>query len=109
MKKITIGTSIYALLILTGGMIGYLKANSLMSLIMGGSFAVLLLLSAISMIKNQVLGYFSAIILTSALTVFFGYRFFTSWKMMPAGMMLILSVAMLGLLFAPKCTRCHSK
>lgn len=109
MKKVIIGIIVYAVFLFLGGVMGYVKANSLGSIIMGSISSILLLLSAVSIAKNQVLGYFSSIVLTVILTLFFGYRFFASWKMMPAGMMTILGIAMLGLLVYPRLckTSCH--
>lgn len=90
---------IYALLVIIGGMIGFVKANSVPSLIMGLTFALGLLLSAVSMIKGMKRGYYAAIALTLILTGFFAYRYVISLQMMPAGFMSILSIAVIIALF----------
>lgn len=96
MKNTAIFVLIYGLIILCGGMIGYKQAHSLPSLIMGTSFAVLLIMSALAIFKEYILGYFSAILLTAILACFFTYRYFLTHKFMPAGMMMTLSLILLS-------------
>lgn len=91
-------TLIYAALILIGGIIGFIKAQSLPSLIMGGTFALLLALSAVGMLKNYLLGQFIAIGLAALLALFFSYRFFLTMNFMPAGLIVILSLVVIFLL-----------
>lgn len=93
----------YALLIFFGGMMGYAKAHSLSSLIAGTLCAFLLSIAAIGMIKKSLLAYFVALGSVSSLILFFTYRFFLTNKFMPAGLMVLLSVAALSaLLFFTK-------
>lgn len=89
----------YALLVMIGGMIGFIKANSVPSLVMGVTFALGLLLSAVAMIKGIKRGYYAAIALAAILTVFFVYRYAISQQMMPAGFMSILSIVVIIALF----------
>ena len=91
-------TFVYAALILLGGIIGFIKAQSLPSLIMGGTFALLLALSAIGMLKNYLLGQFIALGLSTLLALFFSYRFFQTMNFMPAGLIAILSLVVIFLL-----------
>lgn len=101
---------IYGILLLIGGIMGHIKANSLPSLIMGTTFAVLIIACAIAMIKESVLGYTCAIVLSVLLTAFFTYRFFLSFKFMPAGLMAIVSIAVaLTLLWIKKNPVCRIK
>lgn len=88
----------YAAVILLGGIMGYVKAQSMASIIMGGSFAFLLALSAIGMLKNYLLGQFIAVGLAALLAVFFSYRFFQTMAFMPAGLIVILSLVVIFLL-----------
>ena len=80
MKYSAITAIIYSVLLFAGGMIGYYKAHSVPSLVMGTVFAVLLLISGIAMMKNSVLGYFSAAGFSLLLTIFFTYRFYLTEK-----------------------------
>lgn len=84
---------IYSLLILIGGMIGYSQAHSLPSLISGSIFGFLLLLCSIGMFKKSVLAYTLSLALSAMLTLFFFYRFIITMKLMPAGMMAIISLS----------------
>lgn len=90
---------IYALLVVIGGMIGFIKANSVPSLVMGMTFALGLLLSAVAMVKGIKNGYYAAIALTAILIAFFGYRYVITQQIMPAGFMSILSIVVIIALF----------
>lgn len=97
-----IATAIYAALLLIGGIIGYITAQSLPSLIMGIVFALLLGFLAFGMHKGCAISRTGALALTGVLFAFFTYRFYvTSYKFMPPGLMVLLSAALiLYLLFA---------
>ncbi len=103
--KVT-ATATYALFVLIGGLIGYLKAGSYPSLMMGAVFSILLFFCSFAIFKKSVLGHVLTLILSSFLLVFFGFRFFQKPAFMPAGLMVILSFAMLSvfLFTAPKKT-----
>lgn len=99
MKLKAVVTLIYSLLVIVGGLMGYVKANSLPSLIMGSVFGLLLLLCAIAIFRESVLGHFSAIGISIILLSFFTYRFFQTYSLMPAGLMIMVSVMLLIVLF----------
>ena len=88
---------IYIVLLVVGGLIGFLKANSKMSLYMACGFAVALALCAwpnvfdASLARNLING------LLVALLVVFALRLAKTKKFMPAGMMLVVTVAALAL------------
>lgn len=88
----------YGLLIFIGGMIGFAQAHSNGSLIAGSIFSLLLILSAVMLHRKMVMGYLFSIGLTVLLIAFFGYRFYLTHKMMPAGMMCAISLAVLSTL-----------
>lgn len=88
----------YGLLIFVGGMIGFAQAHSNGSLIAGSIFSLLLIISAVMLYRKVVIGYFFSVGLTVLLIAFFGYRFFLTHKMMPAGMMCAVSLAVLSTL-----------
>jgi uncharacterized membrane protein (UPF0136 family) len=79
---------IYGVMLILGGVMGFLKAHSKMSLITGAVSGLIVLLSCKINSKSSYL-YVSAISLV--LAGFFSYRFAHSHAFMPAGLMLILS------------------
>jgi uncharacterized membrane protein (UPF0136 family) len=92
---------VYGLLLLVGGFMGYQKANSLPSLMMGGGSALLMLASGYAMLKKKVLGTLCALLVSISLSFFFSYRFFLTQNFMPSGLMAILSlIVVMTLLFA---------
>lgn len=100
MKNHAIITFVYSALLLLGGLIGYLKAGSIVSLAMSSTFAVLLILCAFAMLRGLVTGYFGSAALSLILTLFFSVRFLMSYRFMPAGFMFIISLAtFLALIF----------
>ena len=93
MKKAALLISIYAFLVLLGGIIGYYKAASIASLASGVVFGLTLAVCAWITFKNQLVGVYTALGTTLVLEMFFIYRFTLSWKFMPAGMMSAVSLA----------------
>jgi uncharacterized membrane protein (UPF0136 family) len=83
---------VYIVLLVAGGLMGFLKAKSKISLIMSVLFAVPLALCALGLIKP----FYIADILVGLLLVVFGVRFAKGRKFMPSGLMLGLSVAVLA-------------
>ena len=84
---------IYIVLLLVGGLIGFLKAGSKVSLIMSAAFAAALVLCALKIIFQ----YYVADLLLAALIVVFAMRLAKTKKFMPSGLMLILTIAVLAL------------
>ena len=96
---------VYAALIVVGGVIGYLKAKSLPSLIMGSLSTVLLMFAGYGMRTGQSWGLPLAVALTLFLLVFFSLRYLKSSPraFMPGGLMAILSLLTLaGILLTRK-------
>ncbi len=87
--KITIG--LYALLLLIGGIIGYYMANSLPSLIMGSSSALIFAVLAFQKGKTA---HLITLVLTALLAGFFGFRFYLTLKLFPAGFMSLVSLGL---------------
>ncbi|KAH9823917.1 transmembrane proteins 14C-domain-containing protein [Melampsora americana] len=82
----------YALFVAGGGLIGYLKASSLPSLIAGGGSGALIGLGAY---RSQVYGKPDLVFAVSiALSIFMGKRFLNSGKLMPSGLTSIVSIVM---------------
>ena len=84
---------IYIVLLVLGGLMGFLKAGSKMSLLTSTAFAAVLALCNANIIRVANL----ADIILALLIVFFGMRFAKSKKFMPMGMMAILTVVTLAL------------
>jgi uncharacterized membrane protein (UPF0136 family) len=82
---------IYIALLVIGGLIGFLKAGSRISLIMSAVFAVLLALCALKVFPVP---WLSEILLATLLAVF-SIRLFKTGKFMPSGLMLLLTAAIL--------------
>ncbi|XP_070701027.1 transmembrane protein 14C-like [Pempheris klunzingeri] len=85
---------IYAALVSTGGLIGYVKAGSVTSLAAGFLFGLLAAVGAYLASQNPKNVWLS-LGTSGTLAVVMGLRFLNSWKFMPAGLMTIASGLML--------------
>lgn len=88
---------VYIVLLVVGGLIGFLKGKSKVSLIMSVAFAIVLSLCAMGVI---IYAYVSDILLIALLCVF-AMRLSKTKKFMPAGLMLVVTIATLALLHIP--------
>ncbi len=88
---------IYIVLLVVGGLIGFLKAGSKVSLIMSAAFAAALVVCAIPNLFDATFRKGLANILMAALLVVFAVRLAKTKKFMPAGMMLAATVLALAL------------
>jgi len=84
---------LYIILLVIGGLIGFFKGKSRVSLIMSVSFAAALSLCAAQIIFQA----YVADILLAMLLVCFGLRLAKTKKFMPSGMMLVITLAALAL------------
>lgn len=82
---------IYSALLLIGGLMGFLKANSLSSLIFGGSFALLLALFTWYLERKGKLCLYTTVSLLLVLDLFFSYRFLQTFKFFPSGLFSIIN------------------
>jgi uncharacterized membrane protein (UPF0136 family) len=89
---------VYGALVLAGGILGFLKARSRASLIAGIASAALLLCSGVCMLQGRREGWIGAMAVAGLLLAFFAARWLKGRKFMPAGMMVLASVAALALL-----------
>lgn len=83
----------YAVLVATGGIMGYVKAKSVPSLIAGLSFGALLGMGSYLEATHD--NYWLTFAGSGALGVLMGKRFMNSKKFMPAGFVASMSLAML--------------
>ncbi|HVY68591.1 MAG TPA: TMEM14 family protein [Verrucomicrobiae bacterium] len=79
---------IYIILLVAGGLMGFLKANSKASLIASVSFAAILVLCNVGIVFQPNVADFAL----AFLLVFFGIRLAKSKKFMPNGMMVVLTL-----------------
>ena len=82
---------VYALLLIAGGLVGYLKAGSRPSLIAGGVSGVLALLALAQSFQSPVWAFREGVVLAVALALVFGMRLRKTGKFMPSGMLLAVS------------------
>ena len=89
---------VFGILTIAGGIIGYVKAGSMASIIAGSISGVLLLLAAWLMPEHQSAGLVVALVVSLLLAAQFIPKFFRTFKVMPAGSMSVLSA--LGIIVA---------
>jgi uncharacterized membrane protein (UPF0136 family) len=89
---------VYIVLLVVGGLVGFFKAKSQVSLIMSVGFAAALALCAAGIIFKA----YVADILLAILLVVFGMRLTKTKKFMPAGMMLVITLIALALRHIPR-------
>ena len=92
---------VYGILVAAGGVMGYVKANSTASLIAGGISGIALVGSAIAMLRGaNTAGWWIALIVALLLLGRFGKAALSGgFKMMPGGMVIILSLIVIAVLF----------
>ena len=88
---------IYIVLLLVGGLIGFLKAGSKVSLITSAVFAAVLVLAAVPGLLGPGLAKNLPTIVMAVLLVVFAVRLAKTRKFMPSGLMLVITIATLAL------------
>ena len=83
---------IYGMLLIVGGVTGMVKAGSLVSVIAGGIAGVIALVGLWISLSDPATGLLIGALLALVLTGMFINRFMATRKLMPAGMVLILSL-----------------
>jgi uncharacterized membrane protein (UPF0136 family) len=97
-SKASLMLFIYAFLVLLGGIIGFIKVKSGMSLMMGLLFGTLLMVSAFAIYKRKVVGIWISLALVLILDAFFTYRFMKTLRFLPSGLFSLLSLVTLFLM-----------
>ena len=83
---------IFGALTIIGGVIGYVKAGSLPSIIAGGITGVLLVVAGFILPEHRAAGLVTGFVVSLLLAAQFVPKFIRTGKVMPAGLMSILSV-----------------
>src|SRR5258708_23212565 len=83
---------VFGILRIGGGVIGYVKVGSLPSIVAGSITGVLLLVAAFLLPEHRAAGLATAFIVSLLLAAQFVPKFVRTGRVMPAGMMSILSV-----------------
>ena len=83
---------LYGFIVSLGGVIGFMQAHSLPSLIMGLLIGGLSSLFAVICFKNHRLGLLFGGLTSGITALFFLYRFSQAWSFFPAGLMMTISV-----------------
>src|SRR5258706_16206999 len=89
---------VYGALVLVGGVMGYVKAKSLPSLISGLAFGLALLVCGLGLWQGAKMSAVVALGLAAALLAMMGVRFAKSKKFMPAGLIESLSLIVVVIL-----------
>lgn len=89
----------YGLLSIVGGIVGYTKVKSKVSLISGSISGILLIAAGYLQLQALTIGLIIAQIITLLLVIVFAIRFSKTRKLMPAGLMLLLGTITLVCLF----------
>lgn len=87
----------YIVLLIVGGLIGFLKAKSKVSLIASTVFGVILIIAAIPGILDRTLAWNITNIVMAVLLVVFAIRLSKTKRFMPSGLMLVITIAALAL------------
>ncbi len=90
-----IATLTYGIVSLIGGLVGYLKAGSKISLISGGISGLLLLICSYFLSIGVNWALFLAVVITVTLIIVFSLRLQKTRKFMPSGLMIALGVVVL--------------
>lgn len=92
-------TGIFGLLVVVGGIVGYIRARSIVSLVSGVVCGAFLLYAASLIRQSYSAGIPTAAVVSALLAVIFTIRWLKSGKFIPSGVLLIFSLVELLLLF----------
>jgi uncharacterized membrane protein (UPF0136 family) len=92
-----VALGIYGVLLIVGGIVGYLRAGSLPSVI-AGTISGLLAFAALAVSTQGILGFRMGAVLAALMLIVFDIRFFKTRKVMPSGLLATLSLVVLTLL-----------
>lgn len=93
---------VYGLLLIAGGLIGYVKAESLSSLVAGGVSGIIAIATFAFSLRQRPVAYLIGSALALALVCAFAWRLAKTGSFMPSGAMLVLSALVLLLLLVAR-------
>ncbi|MBI5273466.1 MAG: TMEM14 family protein [Chlamydiales bacterium] len=93
---------VFGLLLIIGGLIGYLKAHSYISLIMGSAFGFGILIGSFLITRNNKIGIYLACSLTLVIDLVFLIRYLTSTALFPGAMSFLASIVLVSSYFLVK-------
>lgn len=96
---------VYGVIVLGGGVMGFKMAKSKPSLIMGTITGLAVLVAGVMVLTGNSHGAEVGLGVNFALVLVFLMRYLRTLKMMPAGIMLAVSVVVLAILYAQMFTR----
>jgi uncharacterized membrane protein (UPF0136 family) len=82
---------VFGVLTIAGGIVGYVKAGSVASIIAGSITGVLLIVAAFLLPEHRAIGLATAFLISLLLAAQFVPKFIRTGRAMPAGMMSVLS------------------
>lgn len=90
---------LYGILVAVGGVMGYVKAGSVASLISGGGAGLILLGASVAMMRGSyALGWWISLFVALLLLGRFGMAAMNDFKLMPGGMVIVMSLIVLAVL-----------
>ncbi|MCP5491834.1 MAG: TMEM14 family protein [Chlamydiales bacterium] len=89
---------LFGLTLILGGFMGWARAASYISLVMGCGLGITLVACGWIMLKGKAWALYTAMLITTGIAALFAYRFFKTQQMMPAGMILVMSLLTLSAL-----------
>ena len=88
---------VYIVLLLAGGLVGFFKAKSKVSLILSSVFAALLVLTTLRGVFQLSFANNLANVIMAVLLVVFAVRLAKTKKFMPAGLLLVITIVAMAL------------
>ncbi len=98
MNSVSLVAIAYGIFTVIGGIIGYAKAQSKVSLVSGCISGLLLIFSGILQAQGVGWGLMLTVAVTALLVAVFAVRLAQSRQFMPAGLMILLGVAVLAVI-----------
>ncbi len=92
MKSLAIVAGVYGGLILLGGVMGFVKGKSKASLVTGILFGIALIVCGVLIQQGVAAGCLAATLLAGVLVLVFVIRFLKTRKLMPAGLLAVISL-----------------
>ncbi len=82
----------FGLFVAFGGYIGYVNKGSMPSLVMGLSFGISLIVTGAMVGMHSKFGHIASLVLCVILALFFSWRYLSTGKFIPAGVVAIMSL-----------------